>query len=160
MKIWVFSDTHRNLAAARKVLINARPGDLLVHAGDYYTDGITLAKETGLKLVAVRGNCDYLAGSGPEEETWEAEGIRILLIHGHQHRVKEGWDKLLHQARQVDAGLVIFGHTHIPFNRSENGIHLFNPGSISRPRSGERETYGLVFLQEGKIEAHILHLAE
>ncbi|MEW6662818.1 MAG: metallophosphoesterase family protein [Bacillota bacterium] len=160
MKLWVLSDTHRNLSAARRVLLAAQPGDLLVHGGDYYGDGIALAKEAGLEVVVVGGNCDWWGGSSPEEEVWEAAGVRILLTHGHQQRVKEGYDKLKHRALQVRAGLVIFGHTHIPLNKTEDGIHLFNPGSISRPRGGERGTYGIIVLQAGKIEAHIFQVSE
>jgi len=159
-QLWVFSDTHRNLSVARQVLSGAEPGDLLVHGGDCFKDGIILAKEAGLKVFAVSGNCDCRGDGSPEEEVWETESIRILLTHGHQQRVKEGCDKLLHRARQVAAKMVIFGHTHVPVNKSENGIYLFNPGSISRPRSGEKGTYGLICLWAGQIKAHILYVAE
>ena len=160
MKLWVFSDTHRNLSLARRLLLDAKPGDLLVHGGDYYGDAITLAAEAGLKVVAVRGNCDWWGSGGPEEEVWEAAGVRILLTHGHQQRAKESWEQLRRRALQVGAGLVIFGHSHIPLNQSEDGIHLFNPGSISRPRAGKWGTYGVIFLQSGYIDGHIIQVSE
>lgn len=36
------------------------------------------------------------------------------------------------------------GHTHIPTAEQENGIWLFNPGSLSLPKGGHPKTYGIL----------------
>ncbi len=53
----------------------------------------------------------------------------------------------------VDARRVVFGHTHLPFERhGPAGIHLVNPGSVGLPFDGDhRAAYGLVH-DDGAVE--------
>jgi putative phosphoesterase len=46
----------------------------------------------------------------------------------------------------VDAGRVLFGHTHVPFARtSAGGVELVNPGSVGMPFDGDpRAAYALL----------------
>ncbi|MBQ9384212.1 MAG: metallophosphoesterase family protein, partial [Ruminiclostridium sp.] len=52
----------------------------------------------------------------------------------------------------------LFGHTHVPVNEMSNGILLFNPGSTSLPRGGNKPTYGKITVDEsGNITArHVI----
>jgi diadenosine tetraphosphatase ApaH/serine/threonine PP2A family protein phosphatase len=53
----------------------------------------------------------------------------------------------------VEASLLIFGHTHLPFARqSTNGIELVNPGSVGMPFDGDpRAAYALLH-DDGRVE--------
>ena len=53
----------------------------------------------------------------------------------------------------VDARRVVFGHTHLPFERTgPAGIDLVNPGSVGLPFDGDhRAAYGLVH-DDGAVE--------
>jgi diadenosine tetraphosphatase ApaH/serine/threonine PP2A family protein phosphatase len=52
----------------------------------------------------------------------------------------------------VTAARLIFGHTHLPFARTANGIELFNPGSVGMPFDGDpRAAYALRH-DDGTIE--------
>jgi putative phosphoesterase len=52
----------------------------------------------------------------------------------------------------VTAARLIFGHTHLPFRRSANGIELVNPGSVGLPFDGDtRAAYALVH-DDGTVE--------
>jgi len=52
----------------------------------------------------------------------------------------------------VEAKRLVFGHTHLPFARSAEGIELVNPGSVGMPFDGDtRAAYGLV-REDGTIE--------
>ena len=58
------------------------------------------------------------------------------------------------------ADIVIFGHTHRPVARHEDGIYLFNPGSLSYPRQeGRRPSYLLLYTYEdGSLRYEIKYL--
>src|SRR4051794_25039491 len=45
----------------------------------------------------------------------------------------------------VNAGRVVFGHTHVQFRRESNGIELLNPGSVGMPWDGDhRAAYAAI----------------
>jgi putative phosphoesterase len=52
----------------------------------------------------------------------------------------------------VTATRLIFGHTHLPFRRTANGVELINPGSVGMPFDGDpRAAYALAH-DDGTIE--------
>jgi predicted phosphodiesterase len=52
----------------------------------------------------------------------------------------------------VTAARLIFGHTHLPFERTANGISLLNPGSVGMPFDGDpRAGYALLH-DDGTVE--------
>ncbi|KKM08994.1 hypothetical protein SY88_21345 [Clostridiales bacterium PH28_bin88] len=157
MRLIVISDTHRDLSSARRAFRQAGSIDLLIHAGDHYADAVQLGQETGLPVKGVTGNCDWCLG-GPGEEVMEIEGVRVFLTHGHRYGVKGGTDLLLRRVQELDIALVIYGHTHVPENTVSNGIRLFNPGSVSRPRFGKAGSFGIIEITKEGLETHILYL--
>lgn len=53
----------------------------------------------------------------------------------------------------VDAELIVFGHTHLPFERqAESGVRLVNPGSVGMPFDGDRRAAYAVVHDDGRIE--------
>lgn len=153
----IFSDSHGRLDHARKALQEAGPVDLLLHAGDFYRDALTLAAESSLPVIAVPGNCDG-AVAGPAEELFELAGHRVLMTHGHLNGV-DRMGSLLQKAKENEAEAVVFGHTHIPQSVTRDGILFFNPGSISRPRGQDLPSYGLLEIGEKGIVPSIRHLS-
>lgn len=147
MRIGVVSDSHGRMQCLRDAVEKMGPVDLILHAGDFYEDAIRLQKETGLKVVAVVGNCDWQS-QGPAEEVIETGGYRILLTHGHQYQVKSGYGKLIDKFKSSDYHIIVFGHTHIAEILPVNGGYLLNPGSVSRTRLGGLTTYGIIELKK------------
>lgn len=147
MRIGVVSDSHGRMQCLREAVEKMGPVDLLLHAGDFYEDALRLQREIGLRVVAVVGNCDWQA-KGPAEETLEVGGYKILLTHGHQYHVKNGYDRLMEKFRNSDYHIIVFGHTHIAEILPVNGGCLFNPGSVSRSRLGGPTTYGVIELKK------------
>ena len=150
MRVIVFSDSHGHLANAIRSLKEAGPLDLIIHAGDFYRDARRLAAETNIPVKAVMGNCD-IHDEGPLELVLELAGHRILLVHGHAHTSKHRFDKLASRASELGADAVVFGHSHIAGFNTEDGVLLFNPGSIARPRDHERPSYGILEIDEEGI---------
>ncbi|QPV64872.1 metallophosphoesterase [Halosimplex litoreum] len=139
--ITVVSDTHgtdghrlegRTLAAVREA-------ELVVHAGDFTTEAVLDAFEAeagaehgGGEFVAVYGNNDDpgVRGRLTAERTVEYEGLRIVVVHGHEHDDTS----LSLLGRQERADAVVVGHSHEPGRRRIGPVTVLNPGSHADPR--------------------------
>ena len=125
--------------------------DAVVHLGDYYEDGQTMAAENpGIPFHIVPGNCDR--GRCPEFAATvlccDVCGVRLFMTHGHNHHVKLGLFSLLKDAREANAQAALFGHTHDDHcRREEDGLWVLNPGSCSS--SGG--SVGLIETEDGSI---------
>jgi putative phosphoesterase len=54
-----------------------------------------------------------------------------------------------------DADVVVFGHSHIPWNdQGVDGQLLFNPGSPTQRRRQPVATYGILELAAGTVTRH------
>mgnify|MGYP000875662644 FL=1 len=160
MRILVVSDTHGNYPLLAKVIKAAGAVDLLVHAGDGGNDLKHLAREfPALSHVAVAGNCDPFSAL-PRELLFAAGGHQLFLTHGDQYRVK--WDllRLFLEGRDRKAAVIIFGHTHQPLIHYEQGILLFNPGSLYRNNAGEAPSCGWLTLGPDGIKPELKFITE
>ncbi|BBB89994.1 MAG TPA: metallophosphoesterase [Methylomusa anaerophila] len=158
MRIGVISDTHGDTSSINRAISVAGDIDHWLHAGDYCQDGYYLAKITGLPVTAVAGNCDRNM-TGKVDEFIHVGGVDIWLTHGNRFQVKWDLEELAYWGRQYEAGIVVFGHTHVPYNSRHDGILLFNPGSPSVPRGGYPPSFGIITIHPDKrIEADIISL--
>jgi predicted phosphodiesterase len=81
----------------------------------------------------------------------EAEGRRLLLVHGSPRRVNEYLyeDRSEASLRRILEPLgidaLVCGHTHKPYHRVVGGVHIINDGSVGKPKDGEpRACYALI----------------
>lgn len=160
MRIGVVGDSHGDKVALERVAMCLVDVDLIMHTGDYFKDAHYLEMKTGKRVVAVYGNCD-----GPSEMHAEHiaiyNGVRFLLTHGHRYNVKYDLNGLYYKALEVEAAVVVFGHTHTPLIAECEGVQFMNPGSIHHPRGTMNRTYGIIELDETgktvpKLEMKIL----
>lgn len=156
VRIGVVGDTHRDTDLATRALGLLGDLDLILHTGDHYTDARRISRELKAEVLAVVGNCDFNC-SGPRERLIEVEGKKIYLTHGHLYGVKSGLLNLFYRGKEVEADLVVFGHTHRAVQEEKEGIILFNPGSPSLPRE-KRPTMGLVTFEQGAINTFIIDI--
>lgn len=150
IKLLIASDTHNDAEALGRV-VDAEPGaNALIFLGDGLTDLAVLEEERPdlrLPIYHVRGNCDFRQ-SEPAEGLAAFGRVLFFYTHGHGYAVKETLAPLKYAARQRGADVALFGHTHSPYYEYADGLYVFNPGSVSRPRVG-RPTYGLVIIGDG-----------
>ena len=86
-------------------------------------------------------NAEYLS----RMPTWlrlNVEGKRLLVVHispGEEVDLLPDTPpaRFRDLARQVDADVVILGHTHQPLARRSGKVWFVNPGSVGRPRDGQ-----------------------
>ena len=135
MLIGVIADTHGDLGRAERCLALLPKVEIILHAGDLYEDGQRIAEATGMRVVGVRGNCDYMV-KGPTEEMLAVAGKRIYITHGHLYKVKRDLGILTQRSLMLGADVTVFGHTHAADITKRDGILFVNPGSPHSPRSG------------------------
>lgn len=157
MKIGVISDTHGNMTAIEKAVDAAGVVDLWLHGGDYSQDSDYLGDLTGVPVIAAKGNCDG-SSSAKIDEFLDVEGLTIWLTHGHRCHVKQGLSELRYWARQYEAAIVIFGHTHVADIIKDSGVLLFNPGSASLPADYQKPTFGIINIASNDVSARHIEI--
>ncbi|WP_425446384.1 metallophosphoesterase [Dethiothermospora halolimnae] len=154
MDILVFSDTHGMLNDLKKVKEKVNNVDLIIHLGDYTKDTGEIKKIFNKEVICVKGNCDISDNNTKEEEILTINDKRILLTHGHKYKVKMDINNIYYRGIELEVDLVLFGHTHLALNIENNGLKLFNPGSLSYPRNREK-TFGVLNITD-KIGAQVI----
>lgn len=156
MKVVALADTHaprRWQECPPRVAQYLRGADLILHAGDVCTAAVLDELAGYAPVRAVRGNND-----GPEVAAWGAPGTLELGIDGlavamvHDAGPAAGRPARLRRLFPA-AGLVVFGHSHIPLDHFEAGQRIFNPGSPTDRRRQPHGTIGLLDIDGGRLLA-------
>jgi hypothetical protein len=150
MKLAVFSDGHGQGQRINQVVQELADLDYIIYAGDIVGDLEEVKVSEDVKIIAVRGNCDYSI-EYPEDQLAHIGNKKIFLTHGHNYMINYGLDKLYYKAKEVEADIVVFGHSHRRYVVEEDGILFFNPGSISSPRDGKAPSYGIIQIRDNGI---------
>lgn len=158
MRIGVVSDTHGYIERAIKSLKSITGLDLIIHLGDHVSDAKNIEEEMNLEVIYVRGNCDLLDVDVDEEKVLEMEGKKIFITHGHIYDVKNGITKLFFKGKEINADIILFGHSHMSTKLIHENMLIFNPGSPNDPRSGSKASIGLVELFDGDIKSKIIEI--
>lgn len=141
MRILVISDTHGCVERAFAAHSQCEPIDAIIHLGDGSDDADLLRDVLQIPVINVAGNCDVTT-TAPRERIWECAGHCLLLTHGDRYQVKAGLAKLRQRAVEVDADVVMFGHTHVALYEEISGFTLLNPGNMAR--YGQYTSYAVV----------------
>ena len=154
MKCLCFSDSHGSPHLMRRALSMHRDVEVVFFLGDGLSDAYELSAEfPSVMFYFVRGNCDFAGAYSNTEKTLFLNilGKRIAMTHGDLYGVKGGLGGVISLGRKNECDLVLFGHTHIPYEGydSDGGFYLFNPGSISDSYSGK--SYGIITITERDI---------
>jgi putative phosphoesterase len=150
MRLLLLSDTHlpvRAKALQLQVWSLVDQADLVIHAGDWVDVATLDALEArAARLMGVAGNNDggELHARLGEIARVEVDGVRIAVIHetGPATGREERCDALFGPASDVPADVLVFGHSHIPWDTTTpGGLRLLNPGS---PTDRRRQPVGTV----------------
>ena len=156
MRVAVLADTHSPRfwkTCPPAVATVLRRADVILHAGDVCT-AATLDELAGFAPVhVVLGNND-----GPDITEWGAlpqleltlAGLRVAMVHdsgaatGRARRLRRTFP---------NADLVVFGHSHIPWDETVDGQRAFNPGSPTDRRRQPHTTMGELIIEDGGLIA-------
>lgn len=148
MKILVVSDTHRMDNFCLEVIKREAPLDMLIHCGDLEGSQYIISDAAKCETHMVAGNNDYNSYL-PSEKEFLIGGYKAFLTHGNRYHVSFDTEYIVQEAISRGANIVFYGHTHRPVARVEDGVYLFNPGSISYPRQeGKRPSYIVIEIDE------------
>jgi putative phosphoesterase len=125
----VISDTHLYRSPMPSGAMEALEGsDMILHAGDILEMAVLRELEAIAPVVAVAGNMDHgdVLEALPKKRIIDLAGRRVGLTHGSGAPFHIS-SRLRREFEGVD--VIVFGHTHQAYNREEDGIYFFNPGS-------------------------------
>jgi len=132
--------------------------DVVVHAGDWVDVSLLDQFENRCRrLVAVYGNNDHgpFRERLPEVARAEIEGLRFAVVHETGDR--KGREERC-AARFPDADVLVFGHSHIPWDTTApNGLRLLNPGSPTDRRRQPHGTYVTAVAEDGGLRDVTFH---
>ncbi len=148
-RIGVISDTHiPHFKSLPQAIWEHFAGvELILHAGDLSLLSVISELETIAPVVAVQGNVEYeeVMLKLPIKCEIKVRHCRIGIVHilGDSHTRER-------IARQEFPGarVVVFGHSHIPWNEDHDGQLLFNPGSATDRRRQPRCSIGMLYVDD------------
>ncbi len=147
MKILVVSDSHGDYNSLYKLVRMQSNAEIVLFLGDGSEEYDLVRQSFPEKMFyGVRGNNDWYCQL-PMTQEITLEGKKIIMAHGHTFGVKYGLEKYAQYARDRGADIALFGHTHVPFERYEDGLYLLNPGALHRSIG----SYGVVEIQNGEV---------
>ncbi|MFF0109497.1 metallophosphoesterase family protein [Streptomyces hirsutus] len=161
MRLLLVSDTHVPLRAKQlpsELLDEVERADVVVHAGDWVdAPTLDLLEARARRLIGVFGNNDgpELRERLPEVARAELGGLRFGVVHetgparGREARCAQ---------RFPDLDVLVFGHSHIPWDTSApGGPRLLNPGSPTDRRRQPYCTYMTLVVADGVPGEVTLH---
>lgn len=166
MHLVLLADTHvptRAHELPAQVWAAVEAADVVLHAGDWTGEGILRQiTERSHRLVACYGNNDGpdLRAALPEIAQVALDGLRFVVIHdagpaaGREHRMAIAYP---------DADVIVFGHSHIPWDTTRprhadsRPQRLLNPGSPTDRRRQPHATYLTATIKDTALAEVELH---
>ena len=161
VRLLLIADTHiprRARALPAQVWAGVARADVVLHAGDWVTEDVLDDLDArAARLVGVWGNNDGpgLRARLPEVARVEIGGVRIAMVHetgpaaGRERRMAAAFP---------DADVLVFGHSHIPWDTvagpdtANSGLRLLNPGSCTDRRRQPVCTLMRAVVRGGRLE--------
>jgi hypothetical protein len=150
MKIGIMADSHDNIPNIEKAIdiFNDSRISLMIHAGDFIAPfSINSINRLKSSYIGVFGNNDG-----------EKEGLRVVS----NHRIKEPpyiieinnkriFITHIFKNNAKDCDIIIFGHTHKPELKKEEGSIIINPGECGGWLTG-RATISILDMDNMKVD--------
>ena len=146
MNVLVFSDSHGREAYIEEMMARVMAGGEkprhVLFLGDGLSDLLRASSLEGQSVLAVRGNCDMFIADEPETRIVGLGQYRALMMHGHTLGVKLGLSQAVALAVREKVDILLYGHTHQPFEKylaagehfegivTERPLCLFCPGAL------------------------------
>lgn len=175
-RILMLSDSHGKPDLVKEIIMLYGPEcDALTFCGDGALDLIkvlTEAKNNSKLLKAIPSVIAMVQGNGdnsqysvefgnnnliiPARQILKVNRHKILIIHGHIEGINWGFDQCGLEAQIAGCNKIFYGHTHVAAIYNNGDYTFVNPGSCSRPRSGQPSCFAIATLTKDFADfAHI-----
>ncbi len=161
MRLTIVSDTHiptRAKDLPAPVWQSIQSADVVIHAGDWMAPALLDEMESrAARLIGVYGNNDgpAIRSRLPEVAITTLDGLRVAVVH--ETGAKTGRE-LRAQIAFPDTDLLVFGHSHIPWDsQAPHGLRLLNPGSATDRRRQPFCTYLTAEIDNAVLSKVSLH---
>lgn len=160
MRLLLTSDTHvptRARTLPEALLAGIDDADVVIHAGDWVDEAtLDLLQSRSRLLIGVYGNNDgpSLRRRLPEVARTELAGVRFGVVHetglatGRESRCA---------TRFPDLDVLVFGHSHIPWDSTAGALRLLNPGSPTDRRRQPFCSFMTLTVSDGSLHDVTLH---
>ncbi|MEW6684590.1 MAG: YfcE family phosphodiesterase [Candidatus Edwardsbacteria bacterium] len=162
MKIGVVSDTHGNIEYLKKVIdkFHQEGVEIFIHLGDDITD-LEGLKEPSVEWIEIPGVYEpiYVESNLPHRVIKEFEGLRFLLTHSPTSHPNDFPSDIKPEEvvknREVD--VILYGHTHKPELKEEEGVLWVNPGHLKKEdKKGFPPSYAILECNRKRTEVKII----
>lgn len=119
-----------------------------------------LDRNTDLTLERISDDAKNYLRELPRECRFDLDGVSFYMNHTvphlplHHYLDKDTSDsKLAEYYREIQADVIVTGHTHMPYVKLIGDRILVNPGSVGQSRDGDRRaSFALLDTTSGKID--------
>lgn len=154
MRLLIVSDTHRDYNSLNNALMAQPRAEVIIHLGDGADDvDLIKPKYPNKMFIQVKGNCDFNSDL-PLYKEFYIENKKFFITHGHMYNAKFDINQMYMAAREKISDILLFGHTHFPFETYEENLHIMNPGSLA----GSNGTYGIIDIEKNGIVKNIISI--
>lgn len=159
MNIMILSDDH-GVQGFEKAFLRAKRKygsiDAIFHAGDSERENANYYESIcGCPVYIVKGNCDY--NRMLLENLIQIGEWKFFLTHGNRYEVNYDLQKLFGAAKEREANIVIYGHTHKPNSVviKNKSMLILNPGSLTEPRGSKYGSFVVLVIDEKDKEKDV-----
>jgi len=145
--IGVISDTHNYLDP--RVFDLFQGVDHILHGGDIGMPALILELQTIAPVTAVLGNTDDPGIHFRETEVVQLAGRKFLVHHIVDPNAPS--DAVKRRIARDKPDVIVFGHTHKPFQQTIAGVLYFNPGYAGKSRFGMQRTVAILHCDKEAI---------
>ena len=173
MKLGIISDTHGSVDDFSEAMEVLEDCEKIIHLGDVLYHGprnglpesydpktIAEGLSKSDKFIYIKGNCDsevdeMVIGQNlsEKERIVEIDDYRFYLVHGHIGTEED----LIRKAIDLNADVLLYGHTHVKKLEHSGGVLVCNPGSTTFPKDAKKS---LAYYEDGKISLYNLESHE
>ena len=162
MKIGVISDTHRHIENLNQAIefLKILGAKTLVHLGDNYKDMDETGEENVIRVPGVFSN-EYQKHDIQNRMIEKFEDWRVLITHTMNSHENDLADDIKPEqaikAGEVD--VVLYGHTHVPEIKKEQGVVFINPGHLKdEDKRGYPPMFGFLDITKEELLVRIFRL--
>ncbi len=160
LRIGVVADTHSR-EIPKMLLKDFKSVDLIIHAGDFCDIADYEILSNIKEVKAVYGNMDTEAIRKifPRRQIFKLGAFSVGLFHG-EGPPKTILEKVKEEFKNDKVDIVIFGHSHQPFNQKEGNVLYFNPGSPNDTVFAPYFSYGIIEIANKDFSAKLVKIKE